>query len=111
MAKKHTIQGTSSSIRCILEKEDFEAHPEWWKCVYNSEKYPDGSTRRVHTRVYQLKIGEVLCDVGFKFTYDYEKDKASCTFDILGEKALRHIKAGDFDPEIFKDGLFKKEHA
>jgi hypothetical protein len=45
----------------------------------------------------------------FKFVYDYEDDKSRCTFDILGEKALQHIKAGNFDEEKFKDALFKEK--
>jgi len=108
LVKKHSVQGTSSFMRSVLE-QDFTDNPNYWVCVYDSSKYPDGSARRCHTRVYQLKLGGILWDIGFKFVYDYEEDKAVCRFDILAEGALKHIKAGNFDEAKFKEALFRKD--
>ena len=101
------MHGDKAFIRNVLEL-DFINNPQYWECVYDSGKDCDGHTRRLHTRVYQFKFGGILWDVGFKFVYDYDKDKADCVFDIIGEAALRHIKKGDFDEQLFRKAINNK---
>jgi hypothetical protein len=98
----------NSFMRKIVE-QDLIDYPNYWVKVSDTTKYPDGGTRRVHTRAYLLKLFGITWDIGFKFVYDYENPNATCRFDKLAEGALQHIKKGDFEEDKIKDKLFDNE--
>jgi hypothetical protein len=106
MTEHHKVTADPSFMRCILEK-DFADHPELWKLVHNSTKGSDGDTRYVRIKVYQLDFfGDPIY---VKFVYDDRNKVATCDFDVIGEKALKHIKAGNFDPEKLQEYIVKKD--
>jgi hypothetical protein len=103
---KNVIMTDNSVMRTFFEK-DIMRYPDLFVKIHDSHVDNDGEPMKIYTRIYQFVWNGVPCDWGIKFVYDFRNDKAKCSFDVVLEKVIKHLREGNMDNQKVQEHLDK----